>query len=427
MPVIVLGGIGYFGLTELLEKTDRGLTESRNKLVDEVVGANLAATSNSVARRLDEFMLERISDAMTWASAPTIVQASKDAATEFRDRNLIGKDIETVESQFQNRKSLGIFNDAETYLKIQVNNSIHFGEIFTTDVNGYNVALTNPTSDFVQSDESWWINAFERGISIGEVEFDESAGIWSVDVSVRITDPNSNRHLGVMKAVLGVSLIQEVATLRASEIAGGNVTVVNTDGRLLAETRSNHATNRIMNSNITSRTALSSVSKEIESTVSGYVLVENSVFGIASSASGAFYESILPDFSGFNWKVVVEQPTEIAFSPIDELSAVQQSVEDSRSTLIYILLAAAILVVVVAVVLATALSRGIITPIRQLQVLAERVSKGDTSLHIEINTNDEIEDLAQIFDRMRSSLAIIIKRYQIMRKKQVAANNATAG
>ena len=43
------------------------------------------------------------------------------------------------------------------------------------------------------------------------VEFDESAGIWSIDISVRIDDPASGRSLGVMKAVLGVSLIQEVA------------------------------------------------------------------------------------------------------------------------------------------------------------------------------------------------------------------------
>ena len=426
MPVVVLGGIGYFGLTDLLGKTDRGLTESQNKLVDEVVGANLAAAADGVSTRLDEFMLERISDAVTWASAPTIVEASRDAAIEFRERELVGKDIETVENTFATRKSLGLYTQAEAYLKKQVENSIHFGEIFTTDVNGYNVALTNPTSDFVQSDESWWINAFENGISIGEVEFDESAGIWSVDVSVRITDAATNRHYGVMKAVLGVSLIQEVASLRASQIPGGNVTVINTDGRLLAETRSDHATNRIMNANITARTALSGASQAIETTDAGYTLVDDSVVGIASSAAGDFYTSVLPEFGGFNWKVVVEQPTDIAFSPIAELATVQQSVAESRNTLVYILLGAAILVVVVAVLLATSLSKGIIAPIRQLQVLAERVSRGDTSQHVEINTNDEIEDLAQIFDRMRNSLAIIIKRYQVMRKKQETQNAGVA-
>lgn len=418
VPVILLGGIGYFGLTELLEKTQQGLTDSKNALVDEVVGANLAATSSGVSRRLDEFMLERISDALTWASAPTIVQASREAAAEFASRGLVGKPIEEVEELFSNRKSLGLYRDAENYLTTQVENSVHFGEIFTTDVNGYNVALTNPTSDFVQSDEEWWTSAFENGISVGEVEFDESAGIWSVDVSVRITDSQTGRHYGVMKSVLGVSLIQEVATSRAAEFAGGNVTVINSNGALLAETRSNHATNRIMNSSITLGTALSSVSRQVESADSGYVLAGDSVFGFSSSAAGGFYDSVVPGFGGFGWKVVVEQPTEIAFSSINGLSVVQQSLAESRDTLIVILLVAGVLVIIVAVILATTLSRGIIAPIRELQVLADRVSKGDTSTRVEINTNDEIEDLAKIFDRMRASLEIILKRYRIMRQKQ---------
>jgi nitrogen fixation/metabolism regulation signal transduction histidine kinase len=97
---------------------------------------------------------------------------------------------------------------------------------------------------------------------------------------------------------------------------------------------------------------------------------------------------------------------------------VQQSLAESRDTLIVILLVAAVLVIIVAVILATTLSRGIIAPIRELQSLADRVSKGDTSTRVEINTNDEIEDLAKIFDRMRASLEIILKRYRIMRQKQ---------
>ena len=114
----------------------------------------------------------------------------------------------------------------------------------------------------------------------------------------------------------------------------------------------------------------------------------------------------------------MEQPTQIAFSPLEELNTVQQSMEESRDTLLLILLATAIVVVLVAIMLATGLSRGIIEPIKDLQSLAERVSKGDTSHQIQINTDDEIQDLAQIFDRMRSSLAIILKRYQEMRRRQ---------
>ena len=234
----------------------------------------------------------------------------------------------------------------------------------------------------------------------------------------RITDPDTGQHVGVMKAVLGVSLIQEVADQRAADVPGGNVTVVNNNGLLLAETRSNHAQNRVMVSSVNLGSALPAISRQVEADDDGYVLLDDVVAGFASSAAGSYYDAVIPDFPGFGWKVIVEQPTEIAFSPLEELNTVQLSMEESRDTLLLILLGTAIVVVLVAVMLATSLSRGIIEPIKDLQGLAERVSKGDTSHQIQINTDDEIQDLAQIFDRMRSSLAIILKRYQEMRRRQ---------
>lgn len=156
-------------------------------------------------------MLERISDAVTWASAPIIIQAAKNAAKLHKDRGFTDLNIEEIEAKFKNTKSLNVSPGANNYLKLQIKNSKHFGEAFFTDKYGFNVALTNPTSDFVQRDENWWKTAWENGVSVGEVEFDDSAGIWSVDISVRIDDIAAGRSLGVMKTVLGVSLIQQVA------------------------------------------------------------------------------------------------------------------------------------------------------------------------------------------------------------------------
>jgi len=58
------------------------------------------------------------------------------------------------------------------------------------------------------------------------------------------------------------------------------------------------------------------------------------------------------------------------------------------------------------------LSNKIIAPLQQLQDAAERVAKGDTSKTVSIKSNDEIEDLAQIFDRMRNSVSILMSRYR---------------
>ena len=56
---------------------------------------------------------------------------------------------------------------ATQYLKDQLAQSQAYREVFFTDKNGYNVAVSNPTSDFVQSDEEWWVNAWKHQIDIG--------------------------------------------------------------------------------------------------------------------------------------------------------------------------------------------------------------------------------------------------------------------
>ncbi|MFT5112313.1 MAG: hypothetical protein ACI8P9_001637 [Parasphingorhabdus sp.] len=58
-----------------------------------------------------------------------------------------------------------------------------------------------------------------------------------------------------MKAVLGVSLIQEVADNQALEIEGSSVIVTNDSGLLLADTASSHNQGRIMNDSVNLRSS----------------------------------------------------------------------------------------------------------------------------------------------------------------------------
>jgi HAMP domain-containing protein len=69
-------------------------------------------------------------------------------------------------------------------------------------------------------------------------------------VSVRIDDPTNNDSLGVMKTVLGITLIQGVTDTAAGGIAKSKITVLNDAGRLIADTDSEHARRRIMNEKV---------------------------------------------------------------------------------------------------------------------------------------------------------------------------------
>jgi Methyl-accepting chemotaxis protein-like, first PDC sensor domain len=70
----------------------------------------------------------------------------------------------------------------------------YFFEVFLMDNQGANVAMTNKTSDYWQGDEAKWQESFKGGagaVHIGDVEFDESAQAYLVQVSVPVMDGGS--------------------------------------------------------------------------------------------------------------------------------------------------------------------------------------------------------------------------------------------
>ena len=418
-PVLMVGIFSWFSLNQLTTSANEQLDNSRAELLDSVVGNNLSTTSARRVNQLDTFMLERISDVVVWASAPIILQAAKSAAAAHQKAGLVDKEIDEIEALFKTRKSLNISPTANRYLIQQIRRSSHFGEVFFTDKHGFNTALTNPTSDFVQRDENWWKTAWENGISVGEVEFDDSAGIWSIDISVRIDDAASGRSLGVMKAVLGVSLIQEVADKGARDINGGLVTVISSGGLLLAETGTKHAKDRIMIDSVNLRNSTDPALQEVFSARNkGYVLSSDQVLGYAKSAGPELYRTVVTRFPGFNWSVLVQQPTSIALAPIEGLSTVQASLQTSKRQVIVILSVVVLAVFALAFFIAGMLSKAITQPMLDLRELADSVSKGDTSRTISVNSDDEIQDVAQAFERMRTSVSIIMKRMRDMRDSQ---------
>lgn len=418
LPVLLVGLFSWFSLTNLTSTANLQLDKSRTELLDSVVGNNLSTTAARIVNQLDTFMLERISDVVVWASAPIVLNAAKLAALEHQKAGLVNLSIDQVEARFKDQKSLDVSPASNRFLIQQIRRSSHFGEVFFTDKNGFNTALTNPTSDFVQRDENWWKTAWENGISVGEVEFDESANIWSIDISVRIDDPASGKSLGVMKAVLGVSLIQAVADAGARDIVGGTVTVINSSGQLLAETASKHAKNRIMVESVNLRNSNDAAIQQIfTAKTRGYVLGSGQVLGFAKSAGAEMYRTVVSRFPGFNWSVLVQQPTAIALAPIEGLNSVQKSLQASKQQMIIILAIVVVMVFILAVFVAGMLSKAITRPLLDLRELADAVSKGDTSRTIQVNSDDEIQDVAQAFERMRTSVSIIMKRMKDLKAK----------
>lgn len=82
----------------------------------------------------------------------------------------------------------------------------------------------------------------------------------------------------------------------------------------------------------------------------------------------------------------------------------KQTVQDLNTELFQIIMQALIVGLVISLLLSFLLSKTLVTPIRSLTRAAERVSEGDFSKRIEIQTHDEIGTLTRTFNTMAEQL-----------------------
>jgi hypothetical protein len=89
------------------------------------------------------------------------------------------------------------------------NSAPYYAEIFVMDNQGANVAMTDKTSDYWQGDEAKFKKSFNGGagaVFVDEVEFDDSAQAYLVQVSVPVKD--SGKVIGAITFGIDVDKIQ---------------------------------------------------------------------------------------------------------------------------------------------------------------------------------------------------------------------------
>jgi len=94
-------------------------------------------------------------------------------------------------------------------------------EIILADDHGRLVAATQKTSDFIQSDESWWRQGMalkHNEVWYNRIEFDDSAGVFSLDVVLPVYQDKTHAPAGVLKAVFNISELLHHARSRSRTI-----------------------------------------------------------------------------------------------------------------------------------------------------------------------------------------------------------------
>ncbi|NND96311.1 MAG: methyl-accepting chemotaxis protein, partial [Pirellulaceae bacterium] len=284
-----------------------------------------------------------------------------------------------------------------------------FGEVFLTNRFGGNVAQTSRTSDYRQDDEEWWQLSKQNGVYISDVEFDESAQIYSVDICIAALDEDGN-FLGVMKTVMNTRELLAIMDKRDAErLSASRLILFNREQKVIHESHTNAAPLSDRKSFL-DEIDFSRDQTEWTSTLIDDTSGDELLCAFAASRGHG-------DFSGMGWVVMDARKSSDAFAPIVRL----------RNQIVFIAILSTVLVALAGWLLA----RSITAPIRTLLDGTTRIGQGELDHRIVVAGHDEITKLGNAFNEMAANLQKMIldltsKEEELTEQYQLLASQSEA-
>lgn len=404
--ILVLAGVIPVCIALLLFET-LGYRSYRDALgsLQETRAQHLAQTLGDVVRN----ELESLDDFISLANLYERVQAAGKVLPAGTPAELTAQvaEIEKKWPQLHTDDPLvqGILNNeiARQLIAFRARHRM-FAEIFVTDARGSLLAATRKTSDFWQADEAWWTRGAAlapRKFYVEGIQYDDSAGVYSLDVAVPILDPTrfSAPPVGILKGVINAS---PLFSLTDPAINGDALLsqVIVPDGRILATLSSPYT--EPLHDRITNE-----AHRKIGAQKHGWMITNVSgntrdLAGFAPLSISGNFASGLEVLGATPMHVLVRQPASTALAA-------------AESQIIWLGVAGAICLFAFIIAGYAVATRKLIVPIESLREAVRRVTatvkidreaaptpKASAILEPlrEIQTRDELEDLARDFDGM---------------------------
>jgi PAS domain S-box-containing protein len=361
--------------------------------------------------KLDAILRMEIEEAKRYGIAGvTIREETQKANARYSDKN----DTEIVETLKQ-MDTLWVAAKADDmwakqYLEntlarrlklYQQSHSREYVEIMVTDRKGALIGGTRKTSHYYQGEEAWWINAFHENLGdiyVSNIHLDESSDIYVLDISAPIMDDSQHGAIGVIKVTLDAAEVFEtILDLKIAE--SGHAHLVDSSGKILIEGAKDNTVCAFITGEIPPHLA----KKMITPLPSWYIgMCEHCGDQVVSaSALLPITSEIGPNsFGGEKWYLLIHEGKSVAFSILYQL--------------ITILILGILIATTVIVFVSVKLANRIVHPIHLLHKGAEIIGDGHLDHRLNIKTGDEIEQLANGFNRMSDKLQ---DSYQFLEKR----------
>ncbi|MEW6544920.1 MAG: PAS domain S-box protein [Nitrospirota bacterium] len=368
--------------------------EERRALQD-TIGANFREIAVEAARRVEMQLTRGLNEAQQLAATPFL----RTAVTEA-NRSYVGKGEASIESMIkdwqqrwrvrEHRSEFPFFiNRIVTNYLIRwhdIRRSDYVG-IFVTDDRGALVVSSIPQVEYYYGKSVWWQAVFNGGkgqIYVGDIYFDPSFGTHVLNVSVPILDEEQRTAIGAVTILLRRdTLFRSISEVAVG--ATGHAMLMSSDGTpLICPVLSPEE-----------HSVTSALMDQVVRQEAGWVVALDDSHGGRNSIVGfapiRLSDDLAPgSLDGKRWLTLVRQNPEETYAPLRQLLAK----------------VVAYGVVVFAVLLGTGalVSRRIVRPVLALQEGVQRIGSGSLDHRLTLRTGDEVEQLAEAFNRMAVNL-----------------------
>lgn len=357
----------------------------------EAAGQRLLDISNQTLQQSLDTISNHVNTLKTLTLSPSVIEAVEAANQTYGGRDQADLDAEiavldqawrdedpSIESLVHNVAK----NETSAYLQAFLQAFPEEVEVFVTDLQGLNVAMTDRTSDYLQADETWWQGAYNNGqgaVYLSNVEYDESAEVWAIDIGIPIFDREGQQVIGVLRGTVDISVVFDAISQMAIGQTGQAIVVDKTGQILYAD-----------NNDLFLQPAPDQFIVAIESEPEGWYRNRIDLDGNPAIVAHTQGQGDLADKLG--WTLFVDQALNEVNAPIQDL-------------LLEGLLIAGIVAFVLAVISLWA-TRSITTPLIIATRQAQRLAIGDISemdnQKMGYNREDEVGELLLAFEKLRS-------------------------
>lgn len=340
------------------------VTSSQDKIIDEI-GGNYAETLHVAIVSIDDRFKNKVIELITLSNRSFIVDFLNniDPASEVS----IGNNALSVK-----------LRESSNFLESKFGYPI-YKNVLIANSSREVIAYTITTGTSL-SDVSWWTKVIVDGIFVGDVVFDDKLKISTRDVMIRIDD-NKGDFIGILKTKINLQhILFDINSLKQTpKLVNSEISLVTNTGKIIfSSTRDK------------SGTFIPAVDAFAMLTDDTNYFIRTGFMG-TDSVLHAYSKSLPSDgFPSLDWALVITQDGNKILGPVIALT----------NTILIISATTIISAIVVANYVRTSISQ----PLIKLKNASSQIAAGDFNVKLDINTDDEVGELASKFELMRDNV-----------------------